>query len=255
MRLPGVPPPRKRRKRRLTTLSEKPKIGDEGEILILLENGKIQLPQPRAQGHGVEKGPRKENSTMVGERARQNVHRRHMRHPSVRATDEVNAGSKGPIGPTPSKRRHTKVHFTPNIHNTTIRKQTRQHSGTFARVVKRARATAIHSAVEDRVEIATQKSGDSRINSINTTDKELITIRVTVRGLDTSHTEDGTTKSQFNQNKTTIKFTYHRPTFKNRTIQDSHATRVDRTERARAQKTKTRKPQLEINRRKSMCLL
>ena len=143
----------------------------------------------------------------------------------------------------------------PNIHNTTIRKQARQHCRTFTRNIKRTRTTTINNTIKDRVEVAAQKSRNRRVNSIGTPNKKIITVRITIRGINTGHTKDSTTKSQLDQNKTTIKFTHYRLTLKNRPIQNSHPTRMNRTKRTRTQKTKTRKPWLEISKRNRMCLL
>ena len=54
---------------------------------------------------------------MVREGARQNVYRRQMRHPDIRATDGVNARSKVPIRPTLSKCRDTTMSFVPKLIN------------------------------------------------------------------------------------------------------------------------------------------
>ena len=230
-----VPPPHKRRKTRLTMLPEEPKIRDEADILILLENRKIELPQPWTQRHRVRKDPEEGKCTIIREGARQNVHKTHQAsmHTGV---DRVIPGSKFPLRPRPGKPKKTRVPFMPNIHNTTIQKHHRQTSRIFTRNFKRTWATAIHNAIK---EIAAQENGDSRIKSIDATNKELVTVRITIRSIDTSHTKDRATKNQLNQLKMTVKFTYHLPTIKNQTIQDSDITRINRSKGACTQKTTT----------------
>ena len=106
-----------------------------------------------------------------------------------------------PIGPEQCEGRIIWVPFTPNIHHTTIRKHSPQQSRTFMRDIKRTRPTVIPNTVQDRVEIAAQKSRNSRIYRVNTTNQKSVTIWITVRSIDRSDTENRTRRPNSTKTK------------------------------------------------------
>ena len=65
----------------------------------------------------------------------------------------------------------------------------------------------VNETIKNGIKITTQESMNRRIDGINTTIKESVTIRNAARSITAGYTKDRGTKSKFPENKTTIKIT------------------------------------------------
>ena len=134
---------------------------------------------------------------MIGKGAGNNVTGRDGRHPNIGHSTKVNTGGNGAIWTGPSESGRIRVHVPPNINYTVSFKKGSKADRALTAIIKGIGATTILRPFKHGVEVVHEKSGDRGVDLVGNIIKELATVRVTVKGIETTNTKRLITEGKF----------------------------------------------------------
>ena len=81
------------------------------------------------------------------------------------------------------------MEVSPNVHTAAVIEETSKGNGAFTGSIKTVRARTVNAAIKYSIEIVSKDRGDGWININSNIIKKLVSLRVTVRSINTDDTK------------------------------------------------------------------